>query len=161
MFQRQFYYVAFVLHRGLYARRARLTVPQAELFQIQFSPILDGTDKILACRRFAIVAVEIEVSAFSEPLRPSHCAHHANHFCALVIDCGGIEIADLAITVRSDWVRQRARILGELCRAQDTHIFDPLHCFALHILAEQLIAQDSKSFLQRQLEPIAAGHTVA
>ena len=31
----------------------------------------------------------------------------------------------------------------------------------MHILTEQLVAQDGKTLFQRELEPIAAGHSIA
>src|SRR3546814_3051168 len=48
-------------------RRARLSIPQAELGEVDARALLDRLDEILARRRLAVVALEIEVGAFAEP----------------------------------------------------------------------------------------------
>src|SRR3546814_13884199 len=49
-------------------RRARLSIPQAELGEVDARALLDRLDEILARRSLAVVALEIEVGAFAEPL---------------------------------------------------------------------------------------------
>ena len=62
-------------------------------------------------------------------------------------------------------MRHRARILRELSVSQNTHVINTLNSagrlVAEHIGREFLFSKDSEAFLQRQLEPISAGHTVA
>ena len=144
-----------------YLGRAGLRIPQAELRQVETRSRLDRGDKILAGRGLAVVAVEIEIGAAAEPLRARHGAHHSDHLGPLVIDGRGVEIADFAIGIGPDRMRERARILGKLDPAQHADILDPFNRLAAHIGAEQLVAQDGETFLQAQLEPVAAGHAVA
>src|SRR3546814_3007619 len=46
------------------ARRARLPIPEAALGEVDARPLFDRLDEILARRRLAVVALEIEVGAF-------------------------------------------------------------------------------------------------
>ena len=77
-------------------------VPQAKLLKVKPSAILDCADEILASRSFAIMALEIEVGPFAKSLHPAKRAHHADHFCALIIDGRCVEIADFTKAVGAD-----------------------------------------------------------
>ena len=153
--------ITFVDHPRSDLRRAGLTVPQAELGQIDFGTLLDRLDEILAGRGLAIVAVKIEVGPLAKALWPDQRPHHPDDLGALVIDRGGVEVGDLLIGIRTDRVGQRAAVFRELGRAKHAHILDPLDRLTAHVLAEQLVAQHGKAFLQAQLEPVAAGNAVA
>jgi hypothetical protein len=58
-----------------------------------------------------------------------------------------------------------AGVLGELHGAQHAHVADALDRAraggAGHVHAELLVAEDRQAFLQRELEPVAAGDAVA
>ena len=54
--------------------------------------ILDRADKILARSGLAIVAIEIEVGAFTKPLCADHRCHHTDNLGALVIDGRRVEV---------------------------------------------------------------------
>ncbi|QYU71122.1 IMP dehydrogenase [Leptolyngbya sp. 15MV] len=106
--------VAGVLERNLDLGRSGLRIPQAELPEVQPGPVLDRAHEVLAGRRLAIMTLEIEVAPGTEPLGPSHRAHHADDLGTLVVDRGGVEVGDLAEAVGPNRVRQGPRILGEL-----------------------------------------------
>ena len=142
-------------------RCARLRVPQTELLEVEAGAILNCLDEVLAGRRFAVVAVEIEVGAFPELLCAGHGPHHADHLGPLVIDSRRIEVVDFLIGIGADRVRQRAGILGKLRCAQNADVLDPLDRLAAHIGAEELVAQDREALFQAELEPVSAGHAVA
>ena len=144
-----------------YSGRPRRFVPFAELRQIDFAAVFHRGDKILAGRRLAIVAVEIEIGALAELLRSHQRCHHPDHFRALVVDGGGVEIGDFLIAFRTDRMGQRASILGELRGAQDPHILDPLERRRAHVGGEALVAVDGEAFLQTELEPVTASHSVS
>ena len=57
-------------------------------------------------------------------------------------------------------MRQRAGIFGELGTAQGADVVDPADRRRALIGGEALITEDRQAFLQRQLEPIAAGDAV-
>jgi len=150
-----------MLQPRLDLRRARLFVPAAELREIERSPLLHRADEILAGRRFAVMPLEIQVAPCTETFGPRHGRHHADHLRALVIDGGGVEVADLHIAVGADRVRERPCILGKLRRAQHPHVLDPLDRFGPHVGGKTLVAIDGETLFQAQLEPVAAGHAVA
>ena len=150
-----------MVQRNLDLGRPRLRIPQPELHQVEPGALLHCPDEILAGRRLTVVATEIEIGPGAEPLFTRHCPHHADDFGALVVNGGSIEIGDFAETVGPDRMRQRAAVFRELRRTQHPHILDPFHRFALHVLAEKLVAQHGEAFFQAQLEPVAAGDPVA
>src|SRR3546814_3485818 len=89
-----------------------------------------------------------------------HRVHHPDDLGALVIDGGGIEVADFLIAIGADRMRERPGILGELRGAQQTDILDPLDRRRSHIGRKALVAKDGEAFLQAQLEPVAAADAV-
>src|SRR5690606_18367733 len=60
-----------------------------------------------------------------------------------------------------DGVRERSRILGKLERLELAHIDDALDGARALVAGKLLIAEDGKTFLETELEPIAAGDAVA
>ncbi len=58
-------------------------------------------------------------------------------------------------------MRHRAGVLGELVGAQVGDVLDALDGRRVHVGAELRIAEDGEAFLERQLEPVAAGHAIA
>ena len=86
---------------------------------------------------------------------------HADHLGALFVDRRGVEIVDLEVLVRTHRMRHRACILGELRATQIVHGRNPLDGARAHVRREFLVAKHGQAFLQRQLEPVAAGDPVA
>ena len=52
-------------------------------------------------------------------------------------------------------------VLAELAGAQSDHIVDPFDRMGPHIARELLVAENGQTFLEAELEPIAAGDAVA
>ncbi len=96
-----------------------------------------------------------------KPVRPEQGVDHADDLGALVVDRRRVEIVDPQIGVGLHRVGQRAGILGELRGAQRAYVADAAHRRAALVGREQLIAKHRQPLLQRQLEPVAAGHPVA
>ncbi len=63
--------------------------------------------------------------------------------------------------IRLHGMGERPGILAELGGAQGAHVGDALHRGRALVHREFLVAIDRQPFLQRQLEPVAAGHPVA
>ena len=105
--------------------------------------------------------LEIEVHASAERLRADQPLEHADDLCALLIDRGRIEIADLVIDLRPHVVREGACVLRKLRRAQRAHVGDPFHRLGSHVGRKLLIAEDGQALLEAKLEPVATGHAVA
>ena len=105
--------------------------------------------------------IEIEVAAGAETLGTEDGVDHPDELGALVVDGGGVEVGDLDIGIGPHRVGERPGILGELGGAKHAHVLDPLDRARAHVGAELLVAEDREPFLQRQLEPVAAGDAVA
>ena len=141
--------------------RPRLPVPVLEPRQILPAGILHRCHEIVAGRSLAVVTGEVQIGTGAERLCPQHRAHHADQLGTLVIYRRGVEIGDLEIIVGPHRVRQRAAILGELRRAEQSHIVDPLDRRRADVGREALVAKHGEAFFQAQLEPVAAGHPIA
>ena len=111
------------------------------------------------------MALEVERHAFGEPVTAHQGLHHTNHLGTFFVNGDGVEVVDFQVLVGSHRVRHGAGIFGELGGAQHAHIFNALdrarRVAARQVLAELLIAKDGQAFLERELEPVAAGHAVA
>ena len=142
-------------------RRARLAVPEAELRQIAAAGVLEAFHPILDRGGLAVMALEIKVGGFAVAFRPHQRLQHADDFGAFFVDRGGVEIVDLDIALRLHRMGEGAGIFLELPPAQGAHILDALHAMAAHVAGETLVAEDGEAFLQRKLEPVAAGDAVA
>ncbi len=143
------------------ARRAGLIVPAAEAAEVAPGRILHRREPVVGGHRLAVEAIEIEVGAGAEALGPKQRVEHPDDLRALVVDRRGVEIADLDIGVGADRMGQRAGVLGELRAAQHPHVVDAGDGGRALVGGELLVAEDGQAFLQRQLEPVAAGDAVA
>ncbi len=123
--------------------------------------VLHRRDEVVAGDRLAVVALEIQIHAAPEAVAPEQGVHHADDFRALVVDGGGVEIVDLGVGGGPDRVRHRPRVFGELADAQAAHFLDAGDRARMRVGAEFLVAEHGEAFLQRQLEPVAAGDAVA
>ena len=74
-------------HRG-----ARLLVPAPELFEVEIGHRLHRGQEVIGRRRFAVVAVEVQIRAAAERLWAQQGVIHADHFCTLLIDGDGVEV---------------------------------------------------------------------
>jgi hypothetical protein len=86
---------------------------------------------------------------------------HSNDFGAFLVDGRRVEIVDLLILVGPHRVRHRSRVLGELLAPQIFDCGNPLDGARAHVARELLVAKDGEPFLQRELEPVAAGDAIA
>ena len=159
-----------VVSMGGHARRARLRVPALEGLQPDGQRaagvgIGDGLGEVVAGHGMAVVALEVQVHAGAEALAAHQRLHHAHHLGALLVDGGGVEVVDGRVAVGAHRVRHRAGVLGELGRAQPGDVLDALgrarRGAAGHVHRELLVAEDGEAFLERELEPVAAGDAVA
>ena len=141
--------------------RARLRVPAAKLHEIDVRRVLHRLDEVVARDGAAVVTREVEVHAAPETLRPKQRMLHSNDLGALLVNRCRIEIVDLLIFVGTHRMRHRSSILGELLAAQIFDRADPFDGARPHVARKFLIAKYRQSFLERQLEPIAAGHAIA
>ncbi len=161
-------------------RRAGLRVPALEGVQAQRERAVgvgvgDGLHEVVAGHGLAVVAPEIQRQGAREARAADQGRGHAHDLGALLVDGGGVEVVDLDVAVGPHRVRHRAGVLGELQLAQLPHVGDAAHCtggrrrctavgrrgVGGHVGAELLVAPDGEPFLQRELEPVAAGHAVA
>ena len=140
---------------------ASLRIPEAELGEVAARGFLHASDEILAGRCRPVEAIEVEIGGGAEVFLAQHRRHHADQLRALVVDGGGVEIADLDIGFGADRMRQRAAVFWELRGAQRAHILDPLDRRRPLIGAELLVAIDGEALFQAELEPVAAGDAVA
>ena len=151
----------FILSPDDETGRSRLVVPALELCEIKAGRSLHGRDEVLAGDGLSIVPLEIEIHAAPEGLWADQGVNHADDFSALAVHRGRVKVVDLRITRRTNGMGHGACILGELPGPQRTHFLDARHSGGMHIHAEVLIPEDRETFLQRELEPVPAGHAVA
>src|SRR3546814_2668373 len=95
------------------------------------------------------------------PTRTDTLFPYTTLFRSLLVDGAGVEVVDLDVGVGPHRMRGRAGILGKLYGAQQPDIGDALDAAVVHIGRELLVAEHRQAFLQRQLEPVAAGDAVA
>ncbi len=150
-----------VLAPGAQARGPGLEVPALELRELPAVRVRDRRAKIVAGHGLAVVALEVEVHALPEALVADEGRHHPDDLGALLVDGRRVEIVHRDVRLGADGMGHRPLVLRELTRAQLLHAVDALDGRGAHVLAEALIAVDGQSFLQRQLEPVAAGDAVA
>jgi hypothetical protein len=142
-------------------RRARLLVPAHELREVETRSGSHRRDEILAGHGLAVVAAEIFVHAGAETVAADQRLDHADDFGALFVHGRRVEIVDFDKALGPDRMRHRAGILRELASAQAAHFTDAGGLAVVQVGAEFLVAENRQTFLQRQLEPVAAGDAVA
>ncbi len=142
-------------------RRAGLTVPQHELGQVVVGRIGEAGDELVDRRSAAVMTREVKVHAGPKPLRSQQGLEHAHDFGALLVDGGGVEIADFPVHLGPHRMSERPRVLHELVAAQRPHVRNPLHRPRADVGGEFLIAKNRQALLEAELEPVAAGDAVA
>ena len=161
-----------VLASHLQPRRAGGGVPAQELPQVAPVGIGHGGHEGLAGHGLAVMALEIQIHAAPEAVHAQQRLQHADDFRTFLVDGGGVEVVDGLIAVRADGVAHRAGIFGELHLTQHPHVAHALngphaagglgiHAGGHLVGGEFLVAEHRQPFLQRQLEPVAAGDAVA
>jgi hypothetical protein len=123
--------------------------------------ILHGLEKVIAGGRRAVMALHVEGHPPHEQLGPQQGLEGTNHFGALFIDGGGVEIINRLILIRLNRMGRGACIFAELAIAQQRHILDPLHRCRMEIGGETGIPKNGEALLERELEPVAAGDAIA
>ena len=142
-------------------RRAGLRVPAAKLREVDARGVLHRVDEVVAGHRLAVVAREVEVHPAAERLGPEQRVLHADHLGALLVDGRRVEVVDLLVFVGTHRVGHRAGVLGVLVAAQVLDGGDALDRARAAVARELLVAEHGESFLERQLEPVAARDAVA
>jgi hypothetical protein len=140
---------------------ACLGVPAGEAREIDARGVLHRADKVLDGDGLVVMPRDVEIHALAEIIGADQLPHHPHHLGAFLVDRGGVEVVDLHIGIRAHRVRHRPGILGELRGAQAADIGQALDRGTAHELGEVLVAEDGEAFLQRELEPVPAGHAVA
>ena len=107
------------------------------------------------------MALEIQIHPLAEVLRTDQRMDHAHDLGAFFVDRGRVEVADFHVRGGTDRMRHRSRVLRELGGAQRTDFLDALHRSRIGVGAVLLVAEYGETFLQRQLEPVAASHAVS
>ena len=153
-------------------RRARRAIPAHELAQVASVGIGHGAHEGFAGHGLSVMPLEIQVHAAPEAVHAQQRLQHPDHLRAFFVHGGGVEIVDGLIAVRADRVAHWAGILGKLHLSQQPHVVHALqgthaagglriHAGGHLIGREFLVAEYRQPFLQRQLEPVAAGDAVA
>ncbi|GBH08896.1 Thiol-disulfide isomerase or thioredoxin [Pseudomonas syringae pv. actinidiae] len=142
-------------------RRACLAVPALELGQVNAIGVFHGLDEIVAGHCLTIVAFEIQVAAFTEALSTQQGMEHADDFRTLFVHGQGVEVGDFDKAVRAHGMGHRAGIFGKLVGAQVGNVLNTLDRGRVHVGREPGVAIHREAFLERQLEPVTAGHAVA
>ena len=161
-----------VLAAYLQPGRAGGGIPAQELPQVAPVGIGHGRHEGLAGHGLAVMALEIEVHAAPEAVHAQQRLQHADDFRTFLVDGGGVEVVDGLVAVRADGVAHRAGVFGELHLTQHPHVAHALngphaagglgiHAGGHLVGGEFLVAEHRQPFLQRQLEPVAAGDAVA
>ena len=108
-----------------------------------------------------VVALEVQIHTLAESLATQHRLIHAYDLGTFLVYRDGVEIVDLDVSLGTNRVRHRARILGELHRTQHAHVVNTLDRRRSHVGTEFLVPEHGQPFFQAQLEPVAAGNPVA
>src|SRR5579884_3095194 len=149
-----------VVETGADLGRSGLAVPDLERAKIHSARVFKRLHKVIARRRLAIVAIEIEVGASAEFFGPKNGMEHPNELRALVVDSRRVKVGDLDVAVRANRVRKRPLVFGKLRCAQNPHVFDALNGSASDIGREALVTKNGEAFLEAELEPVAAGDAI-
>ena len=142
------------------ARGAGLIVPAAEGREIHAAGFGETGEKLLDGGRISIMAAEVKLHARRKRCLADQQLEHADDLGPLFIDGCRVEVVDLAVGGWPHRMRQRAGILDELPRSQFPHIHDALHRTRAHVGGEFLVPKDGQSFLEAELEPVAASDPV-
>ncbi len=122
---------------------------------------LHGADKVLGGYRLSVEAFEIEIRAFPEQFRAQKVGLHPDDLGSLLIDGNRVKIGDFHVRLGAHRVRHWSGILGKLNGAQKADILHTLHCPRTNVSRKFGIAVNREAFLKTELEPVAAGDTVA
>ena len=93
------------------------------------------------------MALEVQVHRTAERFGPEQRMLHADQLGAFFINRRRVEIIDFNIAIGAHGMRHRARIFGELLRAQKIDRADALYRTRAHVAGKFLVAEDGKPFL--------------
>ena len=142
-------------------RRTSLVIPSLELGQVDIVPFLHGRHKVVGGDGLTIILFKVVIGSTPKSLCTDQVVQHTNDFRTLVINRHGIEVVDFLVGPGADGMCHGPGVLLKLLHAHHIDVLDALHSPGSHIRAELLIAEHGETFLQTQLEPVAAGNAVA
>ena len=141
-------------------RRTGLAIPPLKGTEILPIGIGHGINKIVAGDGLAVMALKIQIHAFSEPGFTQHAIEHADHFGTFVVHRNGVEVVHFHHFLRADGVRHGATVFSKLHRLDDTCFTDPGCRRARPVGTELLITKHRQAFFEAELEPVPAGDPV-
>ena len=141
--------------------RARLAVPQGELFEIEAVGVGHGGAEVVAGNGLAVVAFEIELHAFLEAFFAQEGVVHTDDFRTFFVHGHGVEVVHVFVAGGAHGVGGGACVFGELVGAQQGDVFDAADGGVGAVGGKFLVAEDGQPFFERELEPVAAGNAVA
>ena len=138
-----------------------LLIPAPELRQVNAGRVLHGTYEFIRGDSLPVVPIEVQVATFAESLCTKQAVQHAYDLSALNIDGQGVEIVDLDIGIRLDWMGHRARVLAELLGAEQVRVLNSLDPAGPLNGTELLITKDSEGLFEAELEPVPQRNPIA
>mmetsp|Transcript_18469 Transcript_18469/g.62128 ORF Transcript_18469/g.62128 Transcript_18469/m.62128 type:complete len:508 (-) Transcript_18469:241-1764(-) len=142
-------------------RRARLRVPPLELGEVDAICIGHRCAEVVARDRGTVVALEVLGETPAEPVLADERHVHPDHLRALLVDRRRVKVVHRNVRLWPDRVRHRPGVLDELAAAHGLDILDANHGARPDVARELLVTEDGQSFLERELEPVAACDPVA
>ena len=91
-----------------------MAIPILKLSQVFAVCISHRHQEIIAGHCLPIMALEIQIHTLTETIPTKQGLVHPDHLRALLIDGNGIEVINLLILIRTNWMRHRTRIFWEL-----------------------------------------------
>ena len=142
-------------------RCSGLAVPAPELLQINSVCSFHCADKIVTSHGLSIVSIEIKISAFAKIFPAQQSIDHTHDFRTFFINRHGVEVIDFHVGIRTNRMTHRSGIFRKLMHTQSVCVCDTLHCSGIQVRGKFLIAENGETFLEAQLKPVTAGHTIS
>src|SRR5262249_34189673 len=142
-------------------RRTGLLIPEAELPKVAAAGVLEALHPVLDRCRLSVMTREIQVGRLSVVLVTDKRLQHADDFGTFLVDRPGVEIVDGDVGLWLYGMGKGAGILLKLPIPELAYVVDPLDRVRAHGGRKALVAEDCQALLQRKLEPVAAGNTIA
>jgi hypothetical protein len=102
------------------------------------------------------VALKIEIHSLAKARNTKNTLIESNNLSSFFIDCSAVEVVHLSYLLRPNRVCGWTCVLAKLTNAQRGNILKPLDGLGVGISSEGLVSINSKTFLECELEPIAA-----
>mmetsp|Transcript_39434 Transcript_39434/g.84447 ORF Transcript_39434/g.84447 Transcript_39434/m.84447 type:complete len:545 (-) Transcript_39434:1157-2791(-) len=154
--------VALVVLRGhLQSWSTCLGVPELETSERGVVSVLHSLVKVIGSHGLTIVPLKVQIDSLLETLLSKQRVVHPDDLRTLVVDGKGVEVVNLHVRRRPDGVGHGAGILCKLPGSDNHDIVDALDGRRVHERGELLVSEHGEALLERELEPIAAGHPVS